>query len=58
MEKKILMLLGLICGALIMLFTSNIFTYHGANSNDVKKTIFLKGDKMYRFVPNVLEKEK
>ena len=50
-EKIIFIILGIILGLIIMFLTSNIFYFHGANSQDVKNTVIVKDDKLYRFVP-------
>lgn len=46
--------IGLIIGYIIMYMTSNIFSYHGPNSNNIRKEIIYDGDIAYKFVPKIL----
>lgn len=48
------LLLGIIFGYVVMMLTSNIFIYHGGNSNYIKQQWFNHNGINYRFVPRVL----
>lgn len=47
-------MLGIIFGYFIMYASSNIVTYHGANSNDIRREYFKYNGKIYHFVPRVI----
>lgn len=57
-DDIILFLLGMFAGYLIMTLTSNITTYHGMNSNDIRTKIFESDGKKYKFIPHVITEKK
>lgn len=47
------LLLGMLVGYIGMYLTSNIVTYHGANSNVIRNLVFFKNGNKYRFTPKL-----
>lgn len=52
--KLVWLIFGMIFGFFLMYVTSNIQTYHGPNSNDVRHKVFTTNGKKYKFIPHVI----
>lgn len=54
-DKFIFIFFGVIIGTFLMFISSNIICLRGANSQDVRNTVVVKDNKLYKFEPIVHE---